>query len=338
MTIQLDSLSPAVPAGTQEPAGSKAGAIVMQPAAPRAGATSFEQRWGVVLAGGEGVRLRRLTQTLCGDSRPKQFCPLVDGKTLLDQTLRRAELADIPPAQVLISLNGQHSKWYWQESRLPASQRIVQPANKGTAPALTHALLSIGQIDPDAVVAVFPADHHYSVEHLFLEALNSAFAGAAAHPRSVLVLGARPRYPETQYGWIELGSRVSEEHDLFKVRGFWEKPNLQTALELLSRDSVWNTFVMVGQVSAFLEMMNATVPDLVTVLRRSRLWRGEEAFIEFSVYERLSPVDFSRQVLEAEEERLLILRLGDVGWTDLGDPKWAMQIKGVGKEQAARIA
>ena len=39
--------------------------------------------WAVVLAGGEGVRLRPLVHRAFGDERPKQFCPLLGPRTLL---------------------------------------------------------------------------------------------------------------------------------------------------------------------------------------------------------------------------------------------------------------
>jgi hypothetical protein len=39
--------------------------------------------WGVILAGGEGVRLRSLTRSLCGDERPKQYATLLGARSLL---------------------------------------------------------------------------------------------------------------------------------------------------------------------------------------------------------------------------------------------------------------
>jgi Nucleotidyl transferase len=35
-----------------------------------------EYPWAVILAGGDGVRLRPLSRLISGDDRPKQFCPL----------------------------------------------------------------------------------------------------------------------------------------------------------------------------------------------------------------------------------------------------------------------
>jgi hypothetical protein len=60
--------------------------------------------WAVILAGGDGTRLRPLTQRLTGDARPKQFCRLFDGQTLLDQTRRRGDLIIRPDRQLVVSV------------------------------------------------------------------------------------------------------------------------------------------------------------------------------------------------------------------------------------------
>ena len=302
-------------------AGAKAGAIPMLLVIPRFGcATSRGRRWGVILAGGDGARLRPLTQLICGDNRPKQFCPLFSSRTLLRQTLQRSEQT-IPREQLLVSLSGHHSQWYAQEAGLLPSQRIVQPANKGTAPPILHGLLSLAQLDAQALVAILPCDHHYSDEESFASSLECAFETAGERTDSVVLLGAKPDYPEVEYGWIELGSSLGHEaSELFRVRRFREKPNIDVAQKLLEQGSVWNTFVMVGHVQAFLKMVQSALPDLLGVLGSARMWADSETHIEPSLYERIPSVCFPHRVLSAEPDRLVVLRLNDIGWSDLGDP------------------
>jgi mannose-1-phosphate guanylyltransferase len=275
-------------------------------------------RWGVVLAGGDGSRLRHLTEFICGDNRPKQFCPLLDGHTLLTHTIRRAE-RNVPTGQILIALTRAHREFYLHELDVSPTQRIVQPCNKGTAPPILFSFLSIEQMDKDALVAILPSDHHYSDEERFSAALESAFEIANQHTQSVVLLGAQPDRPEVEYGWIELGATVGRDcSELHTVRRFREKPTLEVAQDLLGRQSVWNTFVMVGKVRALLDMISEAVPDALEALRPAQLWTGSERYIEESVYDRLPSIDFSRQVLSAATTRLLVLRVRDLGWNDLG--------------------
>jgi mannose-1-phosphate guanylyltransferase len=301
-------------------AGREQTVITMPVARSRAPGLTRRKRWGVILAGGDGVRLQPLTKFICGDDRPKQFCPVFGDKTLLGQTLDRAKLS-IPPDQILVSLAGYHCKFYSRETSLPPSQRIVQPINKGTAPPIVHSLLSIAQVDPQALVAILPSDHYYYDERAFVSALESAFEAAEDQMDSVVLLGVRPAYPELEYGWIETGAPLGREgSELYRVRKFHEKPQAQIARTLFEQGAVWNTFVMVGHVQAFLEMVRATVPDLLNEVSQARLWKGEETHIEYSVYMHISTSGFSHEVLSAETERLLVLRLNDAGWSDLGDP------------------
>ena len=308
----------------------------MPPAIPRVGSLAKRgNRWGVILAGGDGVRLRPLTKLICGDERPKQFCPLFDVRTLLAQTLRRAELT-FPQKQIMVSLTGDHCKWYSREAALHPSQRVVQPANKGTAPPIVHSLLSLARLDAQALVAILPCDHHYSDEQSFASALEYAFEIAAERSDSVVLLGAQPDYPEVEYGWIELGSSLGREgSQLFRVREFREKPVIEVARRLFEQGSLWNTFVMVGHVRAFLQIVQATLPDLLGVLGSARLWAGEETHIANSLYKRVPCVNFSHRVLSAETSKLVVLRLNDVGWSDLGDPGRAvMAVRESGSESA----
>jgi mannose-1-phosphate guanylyltransferase len=112
----------------------------------------------------------------------------------------------------------------------------------------------IAQADPDAIVSILPSDHYYSCESAFTAALESAMDIAEQQAESVVLLGAQPTRPEVEYGWIEIGESLRGYSGLFHVEGFQEKPPLDRARALLRSGSLWNTFVMVGRLSAFREM------------------------------------------------------------------------------------
>jgi mannose-1-phosphate guanylyltransferase len=283
-------------------------------------ATPGRHRWGIVLAGGDGVRLRELTEWVWGDHRPKQFCPILSERTLLEETRHRAERS-APPEQILYSVAQAHEEYYLPSLADRLSQTIVQPSNRGTAPAILSALMRIAHTDPNAIVVILPCDHYYSPESAFTATLESAFAIAEQRLRSVVLLGIEPKGPEVEYGWIEVGEMIRGRSGLFQVGAFQEKPQLPQAEALLKAGSLWNTFVMVGSVSAFLEIGWATVPDLLQVLESWQVTTtSEEIRIPDAVYNRIASTDFSRQVLSAATDRLLALRLADVEWSDLGDP------------------
>lgn len=291
-------------------------------AAPRTVPTS-SRRWGVILAGGEGNRLRNLTRLISGDDRPKQFCPLVGEATLVEHTRRRAEWS-IPGGQILFSLSAGHGSFYAQESGIKPSQRLVQPENRGTAPPIIHGLLSIHRNDRDALVAILPSDHHYEDEPAFAFALETAFEVAAANPESVVLIGARPTCPEVQFGWIELGRPAGSQ--LYRVRGFREKPALGAAMELFARGGLLSTFVMVGGVAAWLDLANRALGDLTRPLAGTSLWSGEELLLPGSAYNAMPTLDFSKDVLSSQPQRLLALDPGFTGWNDLGEPERVMRV------------
>lgn len=310
-------------------AGREAGVTVTSPGTPPARIlTTQKRRWGIVLAGGDGTGLHRLTRLVCGDDRPKQFCPLVGDETLLEQTRARTELS-ISRDQILYSLTRSHQFFYLQECGIRPPQRIVQPADRGTAPPIIHSLLSIEKQDPEALVAVLPCDHHYSDEQAFTKALDSAFKIVAEHPDSTVLLGAPPRGPHVEYGWIELAAAAPNE--AFHVRALFDQPSFHVARELFERGSLWNTSVIVGHVRGLLEMAHSALGGIVETIRKGYLWAGSEIQIRDLLYEHIEPADFSRDVLATHTRRLRALRPSAMGWSDLGRPERVVTVlEGVG--------
>jgi len=88
-----------------------------------------------------------------------------------------------------------------------------------------------------------------------------------------------------RWGVVLAGGDGTRLRSLVKLicGAFREKPSLEIARKLLfNRDSVWNTFVMVGRVKAFVAMLHAALPDLSTAFATATLWNGAETHIEQS--------------------------------------------------------
>ena len=202
-----------------------------------------QQVWAVVLAGGDGARLRSLTQLISGEDRPKQFCYVYGGKTLLGQT--RARLGRvIHPERTAFAVVQTHERFYRNELADVEPQRVVvQPGNKGTTAAVIFSLLRITALAGDPVVAFFPTDHYYANEAGFILSVDRAVRVAQDHPETLVILGAEAEHAEVDYGWIEPGTRLYSPftNALLRVSRFWEKPSHPTARAAASLAGVCGT-------------------------------------------------------------------------------------------------
>jgi mannose-1-phosphate guanylyltransferase len=281
-------------------------------------------RWAVILAGGDGTRLRKLTRAVAGDDRPKQFCQIIGDQTLLEQTQRRVALL-FKFAQMFVVLTRTHERFYQELLKdITADRRLIQPENKGTAAAVLLSVLRIARISPKGVVAFFPSDHHFTEEGRFMSDVEMAFEQVEAEPRLITLLGVTPEHSEEQYGWIEpvKSSIKQDEQRFFRVRRFWEKPSRSVAQRLMTAGALWNTFVMVGHVKALLDIICWTLPDLYRSLSSAEELLGSrnEEQVLSDLYSHIPSTNFSTEVLSRRPGELSVLKLGNVGWTDLGEP------------------
>ena len=282
--------------------------------------------WAVILAGGDGTRLKSLTRHIAGDERPKQFCSVLGHGTLLEETQSRAAL-EFAPARTLCVVNRAHEKYYTPIlSRRAAENLVAQPSNRGTAPAILYSLLRIAARDPNAVAAFFPSDHFISDNEKFMTQIRTALDSAHNRPDLVVLLGLEPESPEVEYGWIEPGRPIWEQANICGVRRFWEKPNKMLAQVLQLRGCLWNSFVMVASVQALLEIIVSAIPELYRSFARilPHLGSAAESAAIDELYAQLNEVNFSHQVLALKPERLAVLKVTGVRWNDLGELKRVM--------------
>ena len=273
--------------------------------------------WAVLLAGGDGIRMQALTRRITGDSRPKQFCRILGGQTLFEQTRSRLEPL-FPRSRQVFVLSRHHEKCHGTHlTEANGESALVQPMNRGTGIAMILAVVHILERDPDAVVGFFPCDQYYSCDDSFRATVRSAAESAYEHPDSLIVVGAEADYPEVEYGWVEPEVDVvrSGAGPLSRVNRFWEKPSLHVARALLHRGCLWNTFVTVGRATTFLEIFCSQVPQAVISVTQAIT----DLTLE-SGYHLLHAVDFSRDVLTHQTRRLQVLRDRTSGWADLGSP------------------
>jgi mannose-1-phosphate guanylyltransferase len=280
--------------------------------------------WALVLAAGEGSRLRALTTGPSGTSVPKQFCCLHRGPSLLQEALRRAcAVADESHTCAVVA--EQHRHW-WEESLcyLPAENVIVQPENRGTANGILLPLLHILFREPDAQLVILPSDHHVNQESVLASSLCDAIEQLDWRFHETLLLGIQPEEPEADpdLGYILPGG--SDGRGALTITRFVEKPTAALARELIRAGGLWNAFTVVSTALALLTLYRQRVPEVVKAMyaavKRDRE-EGSDGAAVAALYERLPVIDFSRDIIAGQESDLRVLPVRPCGWSDLGTPR-----------------
>jgi len=303
--------------------------------------TSAQTRWAIILAGGEGTRVRAFLQQLCGGRGIKQFCAVVGRQSMLEHTLTRVERR-FPRDRILVVVSRDHNEEARRQlAHWPVENVIVQPRNRDTAPGILLPLAHISQRDPFATIAIFPSDHFILAEDQFMTAVDDAVRETQRFPQDLTLLGFTPDGLDDGYGWIELADE-EEGRQTRAVRRFWEKPSLEQRHVLHEQAAVWNAFVCVGQARTLWALIRQTASELYADFRtiRQALDRPQATAVIEAVYEQMRPVNFSTAVCEQLPSRLRVFPVPDVGWSDWGSVERIMAtVRRIGKldEVLARL-
>jgi mannose-1-phosphate guanylyltransferase len=298
--------------------------------------TTNDPSWAIVLAAGEGTRLRELT-TESGVATPKQYCSLRGGRSLLGDAIARAARS-VPRKRIVVVVAEEHRRFFEPElAGLPAENVLVQPRNKGTAAGILLPALAVLERDPRARLAFLPSDHFVAKEYVIEASLRLALEALdelGDDEDGLTLLGITPDAPETGYGWIV--PRPSARL-LRPVERFVEKPSARVAEELFAAGALWNSFLFAVKGSVLLRFYRERLPALLSDLHQAfAAPKAGRAARLAALYERLETHDFSRDVLQGMEERLFLESVPPCGWTDLGTPARVEACLEALREDAAR--
>ncbi len=270
--------------------------------------------YALIMAGGRGTRFWPRSRK----DRAKQVLPVLGEKSLIQETFERLRPL-IPAERFLIitntDLRGEIAR---QLPEAPLSQVIAEPAQRNTAPCIGLAARILLDSDPEAVMGVFPADHVISRPAAFRAVLKQAYRAAAAG--RLIVLGIKPRWPETGYGYIEFAKKVTSATGPVPVVRFREKPDAATARRFLKRGNFyWNSGMFVWKAAAIDRALRELLPEtsaaLYKICGRPGSREFERSLARF--YPRAENISIDYAVLE-KSPNLAGFPCGDLGWSDVG--------------------
>ncbi len=276
----------------------------------------------IILAGGSGTRFWPRSRK----ARAKQVLALDGERTMIQRTVDRlGPLATEKDVWVITNdlLSGDICG---QLAGVPENQVVCEPAARNTAPAAGLAAFLIERQNPDAVLAMFPADHVIANEAAFVAVIRRAITLAAAG-ENMVVLGIRPTRAETGYGYIETGETMPAGE--LRVRRFTEKPNAERAEAFVAAGNyAWNSGIFIWSARTLANAVREHLPETAPMLETIAAAHGTPQWAQTfaALYPKCENISVDYALLEprsakGEHHSNLFCLRADFGWNDLGS--WA---------------
>ncbi|SPY22984.1 Mannose-1-phosphate guanylyltransferase rfbM [Photobacterium damselae] len=278
----------------------------------------------VIMAGGSGSRLWPLSRT----HYPKQFIPLVNEYSMLQNTVTRLEqLSTLSP---IVICNNEHRFMIAEQLRemnINDSSIILEPIGRNTAPAIALAAFKAISNGDDPLLLVLAADHVIKNELAFTDAVN--LATPEALKGRLITFGIVPTHAETGYGYIKQGQAISDE--IYHVEAFVEKPDFITAKNYLHHGGYcWNSGMFLFKASVYLEELKKFNPDIYSICEKaikSSFTDLDFIRIHKEIFEQCPDDSIDYAVMERTDKAAVIPL--DAGWSDVGSwsALWDVQSK-----------
>lgn len=276
----------------------------------------MDNRYVIIMAGGVGSRFWPLSRR----ETPKQFLDILGtGETLIQQTYRRFK-ATCPEKNIFVVTSAEHKDLVVSQLGIDPGNVLGEPLRRNTAPCIAYGTFRILTENPDAVIAVTPADHLIIKEDKFCKVIVECMEFAGNND-ALLTLGIKPDRPETGYGYIQADRKkpVKGFDNLLKVKTFTEKPNLDLAKVFIqSGDFYWNSGIFIWNINSIMAAFREHLPDVFTAFDEGKKIFGskqESSFIS-RTYSSCKSISIDYGIMEKAEN--VFVMCTDIGWSDLG--------------------
>lgn len=271
-------------------------------------------RYGLIMAGGRGTRFWPRSRK----RNSKQILRFFGERSLIQQTVDRLNPVVAPENLWVITNDLLQPEIRKQLPDIPKQQIIAEPSQRNTAPCIALAAHILCELDPDAVLGVFPADHLVLKEAKFRGFVKAAYR--AAETKDTVVLGIQPRWAETGYGYIEFPKdTLPGKADVLPVSSFREKPDHRTAKRFVEHGNFfWNSGMFFWRASKFMELMRHHQPKTATLLAGLPDFRVRSFAAKLGdVYPLCENISVDYAIAE-KAENVVGIALDDIGWNDVG--------------------
>jgi mannose-1-phosphate guanylyltransferase len=268
--------------------------------------------WAVIMAGGSGTRFWPESRK----SRPKQFLRIFGKKTLLEQTVDRLKSV-VPRERIIVVTQQSNVALVCQLANIPPSHVIGEPVGRNTAPCAVLAASLASLQDPEAVLAILPADHRIEKETLYRRALKAAGV-VAAKEKLPVTFGIKPAYPHTGFGYLEFDpvSKRCCGFQVHRLKRFCEKPDLSQAKAFLkTKRHYWNSGMFIWRADALLEAARTCQPKIYRLsckIINGPLKKGLAKY-----FPKMPSISIDYGLMEKLRGKILAIPI-DFGWNDLG--------------------